>query len=278
MDKTEIAQKLADIWGTWYQPDAAAEPDKWNIFDPFKVVDYCTYQAAAAAAQEADAYLFTPFDQPILQNKVFWNIEWPALTANPEVLRVWRVDPRPIQDVWGRKMLLWARDPDEPAKEDGTQFGVRPGQHDCDHFIGHGRAEAQLEAARGGHYVKIRTLYRLPGLFLSTRCRYCQRSPIVPSYAGHHISNPRTTLLLKITLIHIPDEQTHPPHHIHVTLHTYLLIHSMYIPKSRALTIPASSKAEDMLRQLPIVSCVGIASHKTWCDDDVCTIQSSCRA
>ena len=91
-----------------------------------KVLEYCYYHSLSAAAVNPEAYLFTKKDEPWLENSIWAAVEYPALTRNPKIQKIWRADPRP-PDVKGitaeenceheKKELLWERGKDaEPPK------------------------------------------------------------------------------------------------------------------------------------------------------------------
>ncbi|EHY53251.1 hypothetical protein HRR83_005904 [Exophiala dermatitidis] len=67
----------------------------------------CYFQAAAAAALASDAYLFTKSGGKWSLGSIWSLIEMPALTRNPNIKRIWRVDPRPFSPNCGQRELLW---------------------------------------------------------------------------------------------------------------------------------------------------------------------------
>ncbi|KAL2434788.1 hypothetical protein ABEF95_007362 [Exophiala dermatitidis] len=82
--------------------------------DPDDIFDWCYYQAAAAATLNPDAYLFTRADQVWRWNSVWAWIEYPQLTRNPHVQRIWRIDPRPESNMFCVRRLLWSRERRDP--------------------------------------------------------------------------------------------------------------------------------------------------------------------
>ncbi|ETN37121.1 uncharacterized protein HMPREF1541_08111 [Cyphellophora europaea CBS 101466] len=80
------------------------EPLHWNEWDiaPHLVLVRCIYQALALAAVNPDVYLFTRSDQDGWPLDSLWEqYEFWALTRNPNVQRVWQVDPRNPESVEG---------------------------------------------------------------------------------------------------------------------------------------------------------------------------------
>ncbi|EXJ78810.1 hypothetical protein A1O1_09212 [Capronia coronata CBS 617.96] len=67
----------------------------------------CYYQAAAAAALASDAYLFTKADSEWDPGSIWATVEYPELTRNPNIKRIWRVDPRPGSPDCGQRVLMW---------------------------------------------------------------------------------------------------------------------------------------------------------------------------
>ena len=84
-------------------------------------------QALATAALNPDAYVFTKKNTKWKDESIWENIEYPWLTRNLRIKRIWRVDPRP-PDVKGikpeedceyaKKELLWERGRDATIKPD----------------------------------------------------------------------------------------------------------------------------------------------------------------
>jgi hypothetical protein len=95
---------------------------------------YCFFQALAAAAVNENAYIFAPkVPEPWGANSIWQRIEFPALTANPNIKRIYQVDPQPLY--WKREhqdppgtppedceeeepdepTLIWSRDRDPPV-------------------------------------------------------------------------------------------------------------------------------------------------------------------
>ncbi|KAJ4524807.1 hypothetical protein HRR83_000438 [Exophiala dermatitidis] len=104
--RNHITSHLAEYWAA----NAVLRPgeDAGNVFD------WCYYQAAAAATLNPDAYLFTRSDQAWRWNSVWQWIEYPQLARNPDVQRIWRIDPRPESPNFCESRLLWSRERRDP--------------------------------------------------------------------------------------------------------------------------------------------------------------------
>lgn len=76
---------------------------------PLVVLFCCNFHAAAAAAMNPDAFVFTKHDEEWNPQRIWATVEFPALTRNPNIQRVWRVDPRPASPNCGEKVLVWDR-------------------------------------------------------------------------------------------------------------------------------------------------------------------------
>ena len=74
------------------------------VTDPLNTFWLCHNQAAALATQNADAYLFTTRGEDWKPRSVWAAVEYWALTNNPNVQNIWRVDP-----TCGPRELLWGR-------------------------------------------------------------------------------------------------------------------------------------------------------------------------
>jgi hypothetical protein len=121
--------------------------DIWQIYgqiNPVGFLQNCYYQALGVAALNPDAYLFTKKDTDWKPTSVWAKVEYPALTRNSNIQRIWRVDPRP-PDVTGvtpeeaceydKKELLWERGRD--AEVDMV--------FDCDRYLS---KAMEIESAR----------------------------------------------------------------------------------------------------------------------------------
>ncbi|ETN43032.1 uncharacterized protein HMPREF1541_02190, partial [Cyphellophora europaea CBS 101466] len=71
--------------------------------------DRCFCQVSAAAAVHPTAFIFTAHDLQRNPLTVWPSIEYPALTQNPKVKEIYRVDPRPVEHGGGKIELLWSR-------------------------------------------------------------------------------------------------------------------------------------------------------------------------
>lgn len=81
--------------------------------DPSLIFAICLFEALATSALNPDAYLFTKAAPDTWREKSYWAlVEYPALTNNPNIQRIWRVDPR--QGQCNDKQLLWERGRDQP--------------------------------------------------------------------------------------------------------------------------------------------------------------------
>lgn len=97
----------------------------WEKAPATKWFEYCMYQAVAAAAMNPDAYIFTPKDEAWKEDSVWNRVEYPALTRNPFIQRIWQVDPRPWEmqglpkDTCGlyEPKLIWDRSLGWPMPE-----------------------------------------------------------------------------------------------------------------------------------------------------------------
>lgn len=97
---------------------------------PLRTFDYCSYQALAAAALNPIVYVFLPRgshpkDQTWKGDSIWAAMEFWALTANPNVMKILRVDPRPLSVLgitplqwcrWSEEEVLWERGVDAVLK------------------------------------------------------------------------------------------------------------------------------------------------------------------
>jgi hypothetical protein len=97
-------------------------PDDWhqNGLGPDALVVYCLSQAMAMSVINPDVYLFINKDEAWRDNSAWEQWEYWALTRNPNVQRIWRVDPRDPDDLgldldpyqcddYGAPVILWDR-------------------------------------------------------------------------------------------------------------------------------------------------------------------------
>jgi hypothetical protein len=85
-----------------------------------------------------------------------------------------------------------------------------------------------------------------------------------------------TLLDLQFRIIHVPHEQHEPLYSVHMVSHADLLVNSVDVAESVVqLHVITRAEAEDVLRQVPVVACVGVASHDAGCDDDIFTVDCS---
>jgi hypothetical protein len=77
----------------------------------------------AEAARHPDAYLFIPKGAEWRETSTWERVEYPWLTQNPAIERIWRVDPRPPSELGiseedycaaEQQVLMWERGRDEP--------------------------------------------------------------------------------------------------------------------------------------------------------------------
>ena len=66
-----------------------------RVRNPVNVFSYCLSQAMATVSTATDAFLFMPSGQTPRDNSVWLATELPALTKNPHVNKIYRIDPRP---------------------------------------------------------------------------------------------------------------------------------------------------------------------------------------
>ncbi|EXJ90706.1 hypothetical protein A1O1_03810 [Capronia coronata CBS 617.96] len=92
----------------------AANPALRPTDDPITILHLCYCQAAAVAAVNPDAYVFMPGGTIWRPESVWATTEFPALTRNPNIMRIWRVDPRPESPLCGFRDLIWSRDHGDP--------------------------------------------------------------------------------------------------------------------------------------------------------------------
>ena len=87
-----------------------------------------------------------------------------------------------------------------------------------------------------------------------------------------------TNLLIKVRLIHIPDEQREPLHSVDVIHSTDMLIDSVYVTKPirNPFGIMTWAEAEDVRREIPVPARICVARCHTRRNDDVFAIQSAC--
>lgn len=86
--------------------------------DAHRVFQRCYCEALATAAIHQTAFLFTTEGVDPAPNSYWTTIEFPSLTANPNIKEIYKVDPRP-PEVKGippeeaclhdRPVLLWSR-------------------------------------------------------------------------------------------------------------------------------------------------------------------------
>ncbi|KAK4935757.1 hypothetical protein LTR10_023257 [Elasticomyces elasticus] len=91
----EIAEHNRDDYPGWDTPHATF----W----------WCFFEAAASAALAPDAVVFTPHNTPWNPDRIWALVEMPALTRNPNIQRIYRVDPRPGAGGCGEEELVWDR-------------------------------------------------------------------------------------------------------------------------------------------------------------------------
>jgi hypothetical protein len=102
--------------------DQDTAPDGWqqNGLGLDALVVYCLSQAMAMSVISPDVYLFINKDEAWRDNSAWKQWEYWALTRNPNVQRIWRVDSRdpddlgldldPYQcDAYGAPVILWDR-------------------------------------------------------------------------------------------------------------------------------------------------------------------------
>jgi hypothetical protein len=91
-------------------------PQMWLNSDYDLSVDIeakCWVQALGTACQTPSAYLMTPDNVPDWDLESWWaQIEYPALTQNPNVQAIYRVDPRPTCEKFNAPTKIWARPAD----------------------------------------------------------------------------------------------------------------------------------------------------------------------
>ena len=87
----------------------------------------CVYEALAKAAEHPDAYVFAPKNVPWRPDSVWAAFEFPLLTQNPKVKRIYHVDPRIRAEsrdpnapdnrcTADTPTLIWDRDRGDPIK------------------------------------------------------------------------------------------------------------------------------------------------------------------
>jgi hypothetical protein len=87
-----------------------------------------------------------------------------------------------------------------------------------------------------------------------------------------HYPNMHILLDLQLRFVHVPHEQHEPLDGIHMVDHADLFINGVNVAKSAVGFVVARAEAEDVLSQVPVVACVGVACHDAGCDDDVFTV------
>ena len=68
---------------------------KKQFDDPGQIFNRCMCQAVAWCTVNPDAYLFTKWDVSWDPESIWSFVEFPQLTHNPFIQRIWLVDPRP---------------------------------------------------------------------------------------------------------------------------------------------------------------------------------------
>lgn len=105
---------------------AIRNKDSWGD-QPMRTFDYCSYQALSSAAVNPIAYIFlprgeTPKDRNWRPESAWEQTEFWALTKNPNIQKIIRVDPRPPDVLgishadwcrWSEEQVLWERGVDE---------------------------------------------------------------------------------------------------------------------------------------------------------------------
>lgn len=73
-------------------------PDDMDIVKPRTWFNVCYCEALATAAIHPDAYVFTKDGEEPDPESFWMRTEFPALTKNNNIMRIYRVDPRSPQD------------------------------------------------------------------------------------------------------------------------------------------------------------------------------------
>jgi hypothetical protein len=111
---TTAGYAAQDRWIRQHESDMEGEGER----PPLKVWRNCYVEALASVAIHSTVYLFTKADEEPGQDSIWIRIEFPALTNNPNVREIYRVDPRP-PDQKGelvehcdhdQEVLIWSRD------------------------------------------------------------------------------------------------------------------------------------------------------------------------
>jgi hypothetical protein len=102
-------------------PPLVIQPGQWkpNFPPPIDVGDAgyhftgCLLQTMCVRSENPDVYLFTSYDMDPYDDSTWAEIEFPSLTLNTDVQRIWRVDPAPGAQCHAKE-LLWSREKDQP--------------------------------------------------------------------------------------------------------------------------------------------------------------------
>lgn len=112
----------------WNEDDFDNEPVVSRLTD-------CYIQALAAASQAHDAFVGIPDGVDWLPTSAWATIEYPQLTQNPNVMRIYRVDPRPLWcgdtglPIMQEPTLIWERARGDAPLQLGPkqcQYGAKP--------------------------------------------------------------------------------------------------------------------------------------------------------
>ena len=107
--------------------------DDMDILEPRYWFNVCWTEALATAAIHPDTYIFTKDDEEPKYNSVWVNVEYPALTLNKNIKRIYRVDPRtpeqrgldPKDCEQPEAKLIWDRERGDAEITGGLKCPVR---------------------------------------------------------------------------------------------------------------------------------------------------------
>ena len=115
--KTKQAQFVAELSD---HMENIANLESIGPADAYDIFKNCLLQAIAHAAINPDVYLFTTKGQNWKPNSVWATVKYWMLTTNPNVQRIYRVDPTPGACDLGE--LLWVRSRDGQVDPGMTGF------------------------------------------------------------------------------------------------------------------------------------------------------------
>ncbi|ETN37929.1 uncharacterized protein HMPREF1541_07552 [Cyphellophora europaea CBS 101466] len=117
-----VNQYWLNAQSAFIRENAQKYKDKWGA-DALSTFEKCFFQSMALASQQPESIVLTPSDKGWKDDSLWAAIEFPTLTRNNNVKRIWRVDPRPPKDrgdeegcAPDKPQLIWDRARDKVKK------------------------------------------------------------------------------------------------------------------------------------------------------------------